>query len=156
MRFGSQQIKKYILERREKWETKAKNLVPFMIKKGPAGCVTWEQGRKGVRSRNINQSQSGTTDILKHVNAQPRKIRAPYFHPQEHCLLLVNRYCTHVEKHRSNFIWENNALYPGFQYDRDQSDKTACWKDDGWSRGVLRMLFTQTCSKAKESVVFAR
>lgn len=32
-------------------------------------CNTWEQGRKGVRSRNINQSQSGTIDILKHVNA---------------------------------------------------------------------------------------
>lgn len=41
-------------------------------------CNTWEQGRKGVRSRNTNQSQSGTIDILKACECITKKIRAPF------------------------------------------------------------------------------
>lgn len=85
-----------------------------------------------------------------------KKNKGTTFNPQEHSLLLDNRYYTGVEKHISDLTWENNVLFPGFQRDRDQSDKTACRKEDGWSKNFLKMPFTHICLKAKESVMFAR
>lgn len=52
-----------------------------------------------------------------------KKNRAATLNSLEHYFLLVNRYCTGVGKHTSDFIWEND-VFPGFPYDRDQSDKT--------------------------------
>lgn len=64
-------------------------------------------------------------------------------------MLLVNRYLTGVEKHTSDFIWEND-VFRGFQYDRDQTDKTGLWKKDGWCKSFWKMPFSHTCLKAKK------
>lgn len=118
-------------------------------------CNTWGLRGEGVKSGNINQNHPGTFDIWNHMNRWPRKIRALSLNSRGHYLLLVNRYCTGVEKHASDFIWEND-LFLGFQCDRDQNDKMTFIKEDGWIKNVLKMQFTHTCLKAKENVVFAR
>lgn len=117
--------------------------------------LCWGERGKRVKSRNINQNHPGALDIWNHMNGWARKIRALCFNLQAVYLLLVNRYCTGVEKDTSDFIRTNNA-FPGFQYDGDQSDKTAFRKEDGWGKNVLKMQFTSTCLKATENVVFAR
>lgn len=70
MRFGSQQILKKIIRKEGEMRNEGKKFGSIYDQERAGRlCNTWEQGRKGVRSRNINQSQSGTIDILKHVNA---------------------------------------------------------------------------------------
>lgn len=95
-----------IIGRKGEMGKEGENLVPFMINKVQQLCYT--QGKRGqrVKSRNINQSCPGTLDIWNHMNRCPRIIRAPRFNPQEHYLLLANRYCTGVGKHTSDFTWE--------------------------------------------------